>query len=140
MKHMKYRKTAGILLAAAVLSPLSACAKTGAASEEDMIRLEFVIPAAMEEGFYYADEEISTSRDTFTILAGDDMPDAELVLEPVDDQENITYQPSSIGAGETLELLIRKDIWYRVGIRTAESSDDPLQVHLQIKDAETRRE
>ena len=139
MRHMKYRKTAGILLAAAVLSPLSACGKTEASSEEDMIRLEFVIPPEAEAGYYYADEEISTALDTFTILAEDDMPDAELVLEPAENQENISYQPAVITAGETLELLIRKDTWYRVGIRASNSGDDPLQLHIQVKDAETRK-
>ena len=137
---MTYRKTERTLLALTLLSSLCGCAKSEPSSEDDMIRLEFIIPPEAEAGYYYADEEISTSLDTFTILAEDDVPDAELILEPVDDTESTAYQPSLIGAGKTLELLIRKDTWYRVGIRTDNSGSDTLQLHLQVKDAETRRE
>lgn len=128
-----------MMMLAASLTAVWGCVSE-ASSEDDRIQLEFIIPKEAEEGYYYSSLQISPKSDTVKLESEEGSPDAEIILVPVSASEGTEYLPSSITAGIPVEYRAEKGQWFRVAVKTGNTSDEEVRMHIRIEKASVRED
>ena len=106
------------------------------------------IPAHTEdfdyiEDFIYSNEEISTNRNYLTLSLGsvdDDFGNAEIVLKPVEYEEENAYERMPITPGKPMKIDVEKGAWFKIGVAINNDTDEDVTVRVNVKAANVRIE
>ncbi len=110
-------------------------------------KIEIVVPAGTTkdflyiEDFIYSDEEISTNHDTLTLTidkSGDESVNAEIVLKPIEYEEENAYERIAVTSGTPLEIDVEEDAWFKVGVALQNPTDKDVVVNISIDDVIVR--
>lgn len=134
---LKYKKPSFwiTIMAIAVCAIVAICFLTNP-SREYQIRI--TIPAGSTEIFCYSDEEISPKGDVLTIANGDGLGDTEVILLPVEVQEENAYEPTYMTPGMPVKMDVEKDAWFRIGVSMQNPTTEDMDVYLSVKNVEVR--
>ena len=93
------------------------------------------------EDFIYSDEEISTNHNSLTLSVGsvdDDFGNAEIVLKPMEYEEENAYERMPIIPGSPVKIDVEKGAWFKIGIAIQNDTDEDLLVSVTINDVIVR--
>lgn len=93
------------------------------------------------EDFIYSDEEISTNRNSLTLSLGsvdDDFGNTELVLKPMEYEEENAYERMPVIPGTPVKIDVEKGAWFKIGIAIQNNTDEDLLVSVTINDVMVR--
>ena len=106
--------------------------KTGSRS------ISIEIPANMPEGVWYASEEISPLGKRVSIQSSSDTEELSIVLEESINAKEKEMHEDAVNANEKTSFALDKQIWYRVGIRTDNPTNDVRVITMEICNADFR--
>lgn len=106
------------------------------AQKEYAVRI--VVPAGNQGEFVYSEEEISPRKSRLEIKSVDLTEDAEFVLKPIEESQEIIYECTNFPKGEPMLIDVEKGAWYKIGIAVENSSDDDIVVVFHIVNAIVR--
>ena len=106
--------------------------------ERDKYTVRIVVPAGSDEQFVYSDEEIRAIGREITITAGDNLPDTEVLLKPVDDSAETGYVAEYITPGLPVKFDADKNLWLKVGVNIQNPTDEDFVVYVNVKNVEVR--
>lgn len=119
-----------VILVGLVLA-MTACGGTG---EEITIR----IPAHTPMGAVYADTQICPTGQKVTIRMEPGSADTAVFLQPVEEQHPQTPEGTYLTGGAPVMLDAQRGVWYRVGIRGGNPTDQEITVVLTVSGCELR--
>ena len=119
-----------VILAGLMLT-MTAC---GGRGEEITIR----IPAHTSMGAVYADTQISPAGQKVTVRMEPGSADTAVFLQPVEEQHPQTPEGTYLTSGAPVTLDAQRDVWYRVGIRGENPTDQEITVVLTVSGCELR--
>ena len=93
------------------------------------------------EDFIYSDEEISTNHNSLTLLVGsadDDFGNAEIVLKPIEYEEENAYERMPVIPGTPVKIDVEKGAWFKIGIAIQNDTDEDLLVSVTINNVMVR--
>ena len=105
---------------------LSGCAN-------DSYEINITIPAGSSAEYVWSDQEICPQGKTVTILAGENIPDTELVL-----MGQTATQPTYLTHGMPVELEVERGQWYAIGLAIQNPGQEDLTVTLTAQGVEVR--
>lgn len=134
---LSYRKPAFWIVLIAIVACLvtAVCFLTNSPKP---YQIRVTIPAKGTENFYYSDEEICPKGRTLTLYAGEGMGDGEVVLLPVEWQEENTYEPTYITRGMPVKMEVEKGAWFKIGVNIQNSSEESKNVYITVKNVDVR--
>lgn len=130
-----------------VVMLISIMVLAGCSSKYKSADITICIPAGTTEefvyieDFIYSNEEISTNRNVLTLSldsVGDDIENAEIVLKPIEYEEENTYERTSIIPGTPVKIDVEKGAWFKIGIAIQNNSDEDLLVSVTVNDVMVR--
>ena len=106
------------------------------------------IPAHTEdfnyiEDFIYSNEEISINRNYLTLSLGsvdDDFGNAEIVLKPIEYEEENAHERMPITPGKPIKIDVEKGAWFKIGVAINNDTDEDVTVHVNVKATNVRIE
>ncbi|MDE7254407.1 MAG: M56 family metallopeptidase [Acetatifactor sp.] len=101
-------------------------------------QVRVTIPAKGTGNFYYSDEEICPKGRTLTLYAGEGMGDGEVVLLPVEWQEENAYEPTYITRGMPVKMQVEKGAWFKIGVNTRNPSEESKNVYITAENVDVR--
>lgn len=110
----------------------------GLFSEKSTIKI--VVPAGSMDEFVYSDEEISPRRNTIKVTSGDNLGDTEVILLPVEAEDENTYLPHYITGGLAVEMDAEKGEWFRIGVGIQNPTDEDKIIYVNVYDVDLRIE
>ncbi len=110
---------------------LTAC---GGQGEEITIR----IPAHTPKGTIYADTQICPAGQKVTIRMKPGSADTAVFLQPVEGEQPQTPEGTYLTGGAPVTLDAQRGVWYRVGIRGENPTDQEITVVLTVSGCEVR--
>lgn len=119
-----------VILVGLVLA-MTAC---GGQGEEITIR----IPAHTPMGAVYADTQICSTGQKVTIRMEPGSTDTAVFLKPVEEQHPQTPEGTYLTGGAPVTLDAQRGVWYRVGIRGGNPTDQEITVVLTVSGCELR--
>lgn len=119
-----------VILAGLMLT-MTAC---GGRGEEITIR----IPAHTSMGAVYADTQISPAGQKVTVRMEPGSADTAVFLQPVEEQHPQTPEGTYLTSGAPVTLDAQRGVWYRVGIRGENPTDQEITVVLTVSGCELR--
>ena len=108
--------------------------------------IKITVPAGSTEeiiyqvDFAYSDEEISPKGNTIKISSGEGLGDTEVVLKPIEVNEENAYEPTYLTPGMTVEMDVEKDAWFKIGVNVQNPADTDMVVYVEVKGVEVRIE
>ncbi|MDE7270678.1 MAG: M56 family metallopeptidase, partial [Acetatifactor sp.] len=134
---LSYRKPAFWIVLIAIVACLvtAVCFLTNSPKP---YQIRVTIPAKGTENFYYSDEEICPKGRTLTLYAGEGMGDGEVVLLPVEWQEENTYEPTYITRGMPVKMEVEKGAWFKIGVNIQNPSEESKNVYITVKNVDVR--
>ena len=108
--------------------------------------IKITVPAGSTEeiiyqvDFAYSDEEISPKGNTIEISSGEGLGDTEVVLKPIEVNEENAYEPTYLTPGMTVEMDVEKDAWFKIGVNVQNPTDTDMVVYVEVKGVEVRIE
>ena len=105
-------------------------------SKEYQIRI--TIPAGSTLPFCYSDEEISPTADIITLLVGQDVGDASVLLKQIEVKEEKEYQPTYITPGMPVKMEVEKGGWYKIGLNIQNPTTEDIDVYVMVDNVEVR--
>lgn len=138
---LHYKKPAFwiILVSIAACILLAVCFLTNPGRDDFDISIR--IPAGSEETFVYSHEEISPTRSQIIITAGENLGDTEVILEPVEvQQENAYDEATYLTPGFPVKLNAEKGAWFKIGVNVQNPTDEDMIVYVNVKHVEVRIE
>lgn len=105
------------------------------------------IPAHTEdfdyiEDFIYSNEEISTNCNylILSIDSDDDFGRAEIVLKPIEYEEENAYERMLITPGKAVKIDVEKGAWFKIGVAINNDTDEDMIVYVDVKNVDVRIE
>ena len=102
--------------------------------------IRIVVPAGSQGEFVYSDEEISPRKSRLEIKSIDMAEDAEFVLMPVGETQEIVYECTNFPKGEPMLIDVEKGGWYRIGIDMENPTDEDIIVVFHVVNVKARIE
>lgn len=93
-----------------------------------------------QEDFIYSDEEISPTGKEITISAGKGLGDTEVVLMPVEVEEENAYEPVYLTPGAPVKMDVEKGAWFKIGVAVKNETDEEITVYVNVEDVTVRVE
>lgn len=93
------------------------------------------------EDFIYSDEEVSTNHNSLILSVGsvdDAFGNAEIVLKPMECEEENAYERMPVIPGTPMKIDVEKGAWFKIGIAIQNDSDEDLLVSVTINDVIVR--
>ena len=101
-------------------------------------QIRITIPAGSTAAFCYSDEEISPQRAVLTLANGDGLGDTEVILLPVEVQEENIYEPTYMTPGMPVKMDVEKGAWYKIGVNMQNPTTEDIDVYVSVKNVEIR--
>ena len=135
---MNYKKPAFwvIIIAVIVCVGIAVCFLTN--PKQDRYTLRIVVPAGSQEEFVYADEEVSTVRNSIKIWSGDGLGDTEVLLFPVNKTAETGYTATYLTHGMPVEFDAEKDTWFKIGVNMQNPTNEDIIVYVEVENVEVR--
>ena len=135
---MNYKKPAFwvIIISVIVCVGVAVCFLTN--PKQDSYTLRIVVPAGSQEEFVYADEEVSTIRNSIKIWSGDGLGDTEVLLSPVNKTTETEYTATYLTHGMPVEFDAEKDTWFKIGVNMQNSTNEDIIVYVEVENVEVR--
>ena len=135
---MNYKKPAFwvIIIAVIVCVGVAVCFLTN--PKQDRYTLRIVVPAGSQEEFVYADEEVSTVRNSIKIWSGDGLGDTEVLLFPVNKTAETGYTATYLTHGMPVEFDAEKDTWFKIGVNMQNPTNEDIVVYVEVENVEVR--
>ena len=102
--------------------------------------IEFTIPPGSSDGFIYSDQEISPNRNKLIIRAGAGISERDILLKPVQVQEENAYEPVTLKQEDSVKIRVEKGAWYKIGVAAYNPNDVPIAVEVIVENASIRIE
>ena len=102
--------------------------------------IEFTIPPGSSDGFIYSDQEISPNRNKLIIRAGAGISERDILLKPVQVQEENAYEPVNLKQEDSVKIRVEKGAWYKIGVAAYNPNDVPIAVEVIVENASIRIE
>lgn len=102
--------------------------------------IEFTIPPGSSDGFIYSDQEISPNRNKLIIRAGAGISERDILLKPVQVQEENAYEPVTLKQEDSVKIRAEKGAWYKIGVEAYNPNDVPIAVEVIVENASIRIE
>lgn len=102
--------------------------------------IEFTIPPGSSDGFIYSDQEISPNRNKLIIRAGAGISERDILLKPVQVQEENAYEPVTLKQEDSVKIRAEKGAWYKIGVEAYNQNDVPIAVEVIVENASIRIE
>lgn len=96
------------------------------------------IPAHTSMGAVYADTQISPAGQKVTVRMEPGSADTAVFLQPVEEQYPQTPEGTYLTGGAPVTMDAQRGIWYRVGIRGENLTDQEITVVLTVSGCELR--
>lgn len=126
-------------IVAVILSIVFVFALTGCNGTETY-KIKITIPAGSTEAFVYSDEEISPTGKKIIISSGEGLGDTEVVLKPIESNEEITNETSYLTPGMPIEMDVEKGAWFKIGVSMQNDSETDKTVYVEVTGVEVRIE
>lgn len=126
----------GILLIVIVCGIAAVCLLTRPKPERYTFRI--IIPAGTQERFVYSEEEFRATKNTVRIWLNGGLGDTEVLLAPVEKTMETGYTAAYLTQGMPAEFDADKRIWFRVGVKAQNMTDEDITVYLTVENAEIR--
>ena len=130
-------------MCAGIVIPIS----NSGCDKQTEFEIGITIPAHTEdfnyiEDFIYSNEEISTNRNylILSIDSDDDLEKAEIVLKPIEYEEENAYERMLITPGKAVKIDVEKGAWFKIGVAVNNDTDDDMTVYVNVKDVDVRIE
>lgn len=136
---MHYKKPSFwmVILGAVACAAVAVCFLTN--PRQDSFDIKIVVPAGSQESFVYSDEEISPTRNQIIIASGDHLGDTEIMLKPVEVQQENTYgEPAYLTPGMPVKMDAEKGAWFKIGINMQNPADEDIVVYVNVTNIEVR--
>ena len=128
------KKILAIVLIIACMVGFTSC------KSKEPYTIEFTIPPGSSEDFIYSDQEISPNRSKLTIRAGAGISERDIILKPVQVQEENAYEPVTLKQEESIKIKAEKGAWYKIGVAAQNPNDVPIAVEVIVENAAIRIE
>ena len=128
------KKMIAIVLTWVCVLALAGCGKN------DTYKIKITVPTGAVEEFVYSDEIISLIGNTIIISSGEGLGDTEVVLKPIEVQEENAYEPTYLTPGMPVEMDVEKDAWFKIGVSMQNPTDTDITVYVEVKGVEVRIE
>ncbi len=102
--------------------------------------IEFTIPPGNSDGFIYSDQEISPNRNKLIIRAGAGISERDILLKPVQVQEENAYEPVTLKQEDSVRMRVEKGAWYKIGVAAYNPNDVPIAVEVIVENSTIRIE
>ena len=126
----------GILLIVIVCGIAAVCLLTRPKPERYTFRI--IVPAGTQERFVYSEEEFRATKNTVRIWLNGGLGDTEVLLTPVEETMETGYTAVYLTQGMPAEFDADKRIWFRVGVKAQNMTDEDIIVYLTVENAEIR--
>lgn len=134
---LKYKKPAfWITLAAIVVCVVVAVCFLTNPTQTHQIRI--TVPAGSKEAFCYSEEEISPKGNTLSLANGEGLGDTEVILLPVEVQEENAYEPAYLTPGMPVKMSVEKGAWFKVGVNVQNPTAEDKDFYVSVKNVEVR--
>lgn len=100
--------------------------------------IEFTIPPGSSGGLIYSDQEISPNRNKLIIRAGAGISERDILLKPVQVQEENAYEPVTLKQEDSVKIRVEKGAWYKIGVAAYNPNDVPIAVEVIVENASIR--
>lgn len=93
------------------------------------------------EDFIYSDEEISTKRNSLTLSlssVNDDFGNAEIVLKPVEYEEENAYERMPVIPGTPARIDGEKGAWFKIGVAVNNEADEDMTMYVNAEKVDVR--
>lgn len=109
---------------------LSGCGAT------EKCTVEFTVPTGSMAEFVYSDAEIIAVSDTVIIFSQAGLGDTEVVLKPVDAQDEKSYGPTYLTRGMPVEMEVEPGARFQIGVSIQnDSTRGPIAVAVEVENA-----
>ena len=108
------------------------------AQKEYTVRI--VVPAGIQGGFVYSEEEISSRKSRLEIKSIDMPENAEFVLRSVGETQENVYECTNFPKGEPMLIDVEKGAWYKIGIAMENPTDEDIIVVFHVVGVKVRIE
>lgn len=136
---LNYHKPAFWLVIAAVLACIAVAVCFLTNPRQDTYQVKIVIPAgSTRDEITYSEEEISPFGDRIVLSAGDGLGDTEVVLFPMEWEEDRAYEPAYLTPGMPVKMEAEKGAWFRIGIRADNPTKEDRVVYVRAKGVDIR--
>lgn len=109
-------------------------------TREKNYNIRITIPAGSSETFVYSDVEISPKNNKITITSGDGLGDCEVVLKTVEVKEENAYEPTYLTRGMPVKMDTEKGAWFKIGVNIQNSTDEDIDVYVNVSNVDLRIE
>lgn len=134
------KKASAALLVLLLLLSLLGCGR------QDEFEVRITIPAGTQkefvypEDFMFSDMEISPTKGKVVISSGAGLPDTQVVLKPVEAEEENAYEPVYLTPGMDVTIDAEKGAWFKIGVAVENPAQEDLVVYVKVKNVEARIE
>ena len=136
------KKSFAVILTLVMVLAFAGC------GQQTEVAIGITIPAHTEdfdyiEDFIYSDEEISTNRNSLTLSLGsadDDFGNAEIVLKPVEYEEENAYERMPIIPGTPVRIDVEKGAWFKIGVAVKNETDEDMTLYVNVERVDMRIE
>ena len=134
------KKIMSFMLALAMALAFAGC------GQQTEVAIGITIPAHTEnfdyiEDFIYSDEEISTKRNSLTLSlssVNDDFGNAEIVLKPVEYEEENAYERMPVIPGTPARIDGEKGAWFKIGVAVNNEADEDMTMYVNAEKVDVR--
>lgn len=112
----------------------------GGCQKQDIFEVRIHVPAGSSEEFVYSHEEISPKGKTIKISCGEGLGDTSVILKPVDENDENTYEPTYLTPGIPVKMEVDKNEWFKVGISVQNDTDTEQIYSVKVEGVEVRIE
>lgn len=102
--------------------------------------IEFTIPPGSSDGFIYSDQEIFPNRNKLIIRAGAGISERDIILKPVQVQQENAYEPVTLKQEDSVKIRVEKGAWYKIGVAAHNPNDVPIAVEIIVENSTIRIE
>lgn len=99
--------------------------------------ISVTIPAGNESEFAYSETEVTSTKQSITVIAQQGTQDCAVILKEVDGT-NEKFQSMYLTPGMSVKFKTEKGVWYQIGISAMNPTEENQNITVTVKDAEVR--
>ncbi len=103
-------------------------------------QIRVTIPAGSTAEFCYSDEEICPKSNILTIKNGEGVGDTEVILLPVEYNEENVYESTYMTSGMPVKMEVEKGAWFKIGVNMQNLTTEDIYVYVTVRNVEVRIE
>lgn len=108
--------------------------------KKDILRIKITISSETADEFSYSDCDISPKRNTIAISLSEGLDECDIILKPVQAQQENAYEPIHIKHGETIKLNVEKGAWFKIGVSQKNNKDEDITICFIVANVNIRIE